>query len=142
MQRLHLHPYHLILLIGDANLLPIHTFPNAYTHAYLSIISLSFPSPFPLHSFHSHITCTICCGKKNPPIKYGCGENAAIFLLCISIMLGLEKMPYCCAAKSYRKDSGASTRTVEEVLPMVVRSARATGFSGTMRMAGCGMNLV
>ena len=39
----------------------------------------------------------------------------------MSIILGVEKIPYCCAAKSYTNDRGAITRAVECVTPMLSR---------------------
>ena len=39
----------------------------------------------------------------------------------MSIMLGLEKMPYCCAAKSNKNDAGAISRAVECVTPMMLK---------------------
>jgi hypothetical protein len=38
----------------------------------------------------------------------------------MSIIFGLEKMPYCWSAKSYAKESGAITRAVECVTPMLM----------------------
>jgi hypothetical protein len=37
----------------------------------------------------------------------------------MSIILGDPKMPYCCAAKSKRKERGAMTRAVEWVTPIL-----------------------
>ena len=82
-------------------------FPKLYTHANLFIIAFSCALPSCFHSFHSHASWNNCCGKKKPPINCGIGEKAARLRLWMSIMLGLLKMPYCCAAKSKRKDAGA-----------------------------------
>lgn len=40
-------------------------------------------------------------------MKYGCGLKKDIFRSLMSFMFGVEKMPYCCAAKSIMKDAGA-----------------------------------
>lgn len=93
--------------------------PNEYTQANFSIKLRSSVVPCPFHSFQSHTSCTSCWGKKKPAMKYGCGEKAAGFLLWMSSMLGLENMPYCCAAKSKAKESGATMRAVELAEPMV-----------------------
>lgn len=40
-------------------------------------------------------------------MKYGCGLKKDIFWSLMSFMFGVEKMPYCCAAKLIMKDAGA-----------------------------------
>lgn len=40
-------------------------------------------------------------------MKYGCGLKKDIFRSLMSFMFGVEKMPYCCDAKSIMKDAGA-----------------------------------
>lgn len=52
-------------------------------------------------------------------MKYGCGEKAAGLSLWMSSMLGEENMPYCWAAKSKRKESGARVRSVDGEAPIV-----------------------
>ena len=93
-------------------------FPITYGHTYPSISRLSSALPSPLHSFHNHANWNNCCGKKKPAIKYGCGENAAIFASWISSIFGEENIPYCWAAKSYAKERGARTRRVEGEAPI------------------------
>ena len=70
----------------NMDLLPIHKFPATYHGTYPLILSSSSSSLLPflsplsnLHSFHSHINWTICCGKKNAPIKYGFGDQKLRF---------------------------------------------------------------
>jgi hypothetical protein len=62
----------------------------------------------------------ICCGKKKPPMKYGFGEKKDKCASCTSFMFGVDSIPYCWAAKSMRKETGAIMRAVEWVRPMVV----------------------
>ena len=74
--------------------------PSEYTQANLSMVPGSAAFPCRFQSLYNQTSWKICCGKKNPAMKYGCGEKAARFRLWMSSMLGEEKMPYCCAAKS------------------------------------------
>lgn len=53
-------------------------------------------------------------------MKLGIGLQNDRFALCISSMLGEEKMPYCWAAKSKRKHVGASHLAVEYEIPMLI----------------------
>lgn len=52
-------------------------------------------------------------------MKYGCGDQNDKFASCTSFMFGVESMPYCCAAKSIRKEAGATQQAVECEIPIL-----------------------
>lgn len=53
-------------------------------------------------------------------MKYGCGLKKDIFRSLMSFMFGVEKMPYCCAAKSIMNDAGACDALIRQTLAMVL----------------------
>ena len=56
-------------------------------------------------------------------MKKGWGDQKERLASWMSFMLGVESMPYCWAAKSRRKEVGASHFAVEEEMPMMLAMA-------------------
>lgn len=53
-------------------------------------------------------------------MKNGCGEKKERLASWMSFIFGLASIPYCCAAKSIRKEVGATQRAVECEMPILM----------------------
>ena len=86
---------------------------------FSSFFSVSFFLGSSLYNLYSHTNWNICCGKNKAAIKYSCGLQKERLESWMSFILGDTSMPYCWAAKSMRKESGAAQLAVDCVMPML-----------------------